>query len=182
MTSQTLAAREPAASLDSLEDLVAMEGCSIEQLCMELARVFRVRAQEVALLKVDRLMLKFLHPAELRAAGAIPLSSSAVAARTANNKRAEYFNNFVTVQHSSVFESVKFPVSDIPNSEMDPLIIQKMMTVPVFGSGNKVAGVIQISRKGFDVHSAGPDFNSDDLELLRQAARAVGVFLSRKTN
>jgi len=54
--------------------------------------------------------------------------------------------------------------------------------VPVFGSGNKVAGVIQISRKGFDVNSAGPDFNSDDLDLLRQAARAVGVFLSRKTN
>ena len=108
------------------------------------------------------------------------LSSSAIAARTANNRRADYFNNFATVQHSSVFESVKFAVSDIPNSEMDPQVIQKMMTVPVFGGGaNRVAGVIQVSRKGFDLNSAGPDFTPDDLELLKQVAKVVGVFLSR---
>jgi hypothetical protein len=162
-----------------LEDLIAVESCSVEQLCAELAKVFRVRGQEVALLRVERSMLKFLFPAELKAAGAIPLSSSAVAARTANNRRADYFNNFVSVQHSSVFESVKFKAADIPNSEMDPMTIQKMMTVPVFGSGNRVAGVIQVSRKGFDVHSAGPDFTQDDLELLKQAAKVIGVFLSR---
>src|SRR6185369_8130384 len=108
MTTQTVAARVAAASLDALEDLVAQETCSVEQLCAELARVFRVRGQEVALLRVDKLMLRFLYPAELRAAGAIPLSSSAIAARTANNRRADYFNNFASVQHSSVFESVKF--------------------------------------------------------------------------
>jgi hypothetical protein len=179
MTSQTLAARGAAASLDTLEDLVALETCSVAELCAELARVFRVRGQEVALLRVDKLMLRFLYPAELRAAGAIPLSSSAIAARTANNRRADYFNNFASVQHSSVFESVKFAVPDVPNTEMDPQVIQKMMTVPVFGSANQVAGVIQISRKGFDVSSAGRDFTLDDLELLKQAAKVVGVFLAR---
>jgi hypothetical protein len=179
MTTQTLAARGTAASLDTLEDLVGHEDCSVEQLCGEMAKVFRVRGQEVALLRVDRLMLKFLYPAELRSAGAIPLSSSAIAARTANNRRADYFNNFASVQHSSVFESVKFAVSDIPNSEMDPQVIQKIMTVPVFGGGNRVAGVIQVSRKGFDLNSAGPDFTPDDLELLKQIAKVVGVFLSR---
>jgi hypothetical protein len=182
MTTQTQAARGAAASLDTLEDLVAVESCSVEQLCGELARVFHVRGQEVALLRLDRSMLTFLYPAELRAAGAIPLSSSAVAARTANNRRADYFNNFATVQHGSVFESVKFPASDIPNSEMDPLVIQKIMTVPVFGAGNRVSGVIQVSRKGFDVNSAGPDFTQDDLEMLKQAAKVVGVFLARTSN
>jgi hypothetical protein len=83
------------------------------------------------------------------------------------------------VQHSSVFESVKFAAPDVPNTEMDPQVIQKMMTVPVFGSANRVAGVIQISRKGFDVNSAGVDFTQDDLELLKQAAKVVGVFLAR---
>jgi hypothetical protein len=124
-------------------------------------------------------MLRFLFPAELRAAGAIPLSSSAVAARTANTRRADYFNNFVTVQHSSVFESVRFAAADVPNSAMDPLTIQKLMSVPVFGAANRVAGVIQISRKGFDVNSAGLDFTQDDLERCKQAAKVVGVFLSR---
>jgi hypothetical protein len=179
MTTQTLAARGAAASLDALEDLVAQDNCSVEQLCAELARVFRVRAQEVALLRVDRLMLRFLFPAELSAAGAIPLNSSAVAARTVNTRRADYFNNFVAVQHSTVFESVKFPAADVPNTSMDPLTIQKLMSVPVFGAANRVAGVIQISRKGFDVNSAGPDFTQDDVELCKQAAKVVGVFLSR---
>jgi hypothetical protein len=54
-----------------------------------------------------------------------------------------------------------------------------MMTVPVFGSANRVAGVIQVSRKGFDVNSAGRDFTLDDLELLKQAAKVIGVFLAR---
>jgi hypothetical protein len=172
-------AMKGAVNLDALEDLIAVETCTVEQLCAELARVFHVRGQEVALLCVDKSMLRFLYPSELRAAGAIPLSSPAVAARTATNRRADYFNNFVSVQHSSVFESVKFPGSDVPNSEMDPLTIQKIMTVPVFGGGNRVTGVIQISRKGFDVKSAGPDFTQDDLDLLKQVARVVGVFLAR---
>lgn len=179
MTSQTLAVRGAAASLDALEDLVAQDTCSVEQIGAELARIFRVRGQEVALLRVERMMLRFLFPAELRAAGSIPLSSSAVAARTANTRRADYFNNFVTVQHSSVFESVKFTAPDVPNSEMDPLTIQKMMSVPVFGAANRVSGVIQISRKGFDVNSAGRDFTPDDLDLLKEAAKVVGVFLAR---
>ncbi len=179
MTSQTLAEKGTAASLERLEDLVATDTCTVEQLCAELARAFRVRVQEVALLQVERLMLTFLHPAELRAAGAIPLTSSAVAARTANMKRAEIFNAFATVQHSSIFETVKFPTSEVPNSEMDALTIQKLMSAPVMGAGNKVAGVIQICRKGFDANSAGADFTGEDMEQLKEAARVVGVFLAR---
>ena len=78
-----------------------------------------------------------------------------------------------------MFESVKFPAADVPNTSMDPLTIQKLMSVPVFGAANRVAGVIQISRKGFDVNSAGPDFTQDDVELCKQAAKVIGVFLSR---
>ena len=169
-----------AASLDKLEDVVAVESCTVEQVCYELARLFRVRTQEVALLKVQRSMLAFLHPAELRSAGAIPLSSSAIAARTAASRRADYYNNFVAVQHSSIFETVKMKGADIPNSEMDPMTIQKLMSVPVMGGGNKVAGVIQISRKGFDLVSSGPDFTADDLEQLKAAAKVIGIFLARQ--
>jgi hypothetical protein len=48
-----------------------------------------------------------------------------------------------------------------------------MMSVPMINDQGKVCGVIQISRKGFDVASAGPDFTR--LEL---AARSVGRFLA----
>lgn len=170
-----------AAALETLEDAVAIEGCTVEQVCYELSRIFRVRSQEVALLQVRRSMLTFLHPAELRSAGAIPMSSSAIAARTAANRRADYFNNFVSVQHSSIFETVKMKGSEVPNSEMDPQTIQKLMSVPVMGAGNKVAGVIQISRKGFDLLSSGPDFTSQDLDRLKAAAKIIGIFLARQS-
>ncbi|HEU5401536.1 MAG TPA: GAF domain-containing protein [Terriglobales bacterium] len=168
------------AGLEKLEDVVAVESCTVEQVCYELSRIFRVRAQEVALLQVQRSMLKFLYPAELRSAGAIPMSSSAIAARTAASRRSDYFNNFVSVQHSSIFENVKMRGSDAPNSEMDPHTIQKLMSAPVMGAGGKVAGVIQISRKGFDLISCGPDFTSEDIEQLKAAAKVIGIFLARQ--
>src|SRR5512147_540755 len=167
MTSQLPAATGMAAGLEKLEDIVAVESCTVEQVCYELSRIFHVRAQEVALLQVHRSMLKFIHPAELRSAGAIPMTSSAIAARTAASRRADYYNNFAAVQHSSIFETVKMRACDVPNSEMDPMTIQKLMSVPVMGAGNKVAGVIQISRKGFELASSGPDFTQDDLEQLK---------------
>src|SRR5512146_1969425 len=98
MTSELPAATGMAAGLENLEDVVAVESCTVEQVCHQLSRIFRVRSQEVALLKVQRSMLQFLHPPELRSAGAIPLTSSAVAARSAMSRRADYFNNFVSVQ------------------------------------------------------------------------------------
>ena len=180
MTSQLPAATGMAAGLDKLEDVVAVESCSVEQVCYELSRIFHVRSQEVALLQVQRSMLKFLFPAELRSAGAIPLSSAAIAARTATSRRSDYFNNFSVVQHSSIFETVKMKAPDVPNSQMDPLTIQKLMSVPVLGPGNKVSGVIQISRKGFDALSCGPDFTTEDLDLLKSAAKVIGVFLARQ--
>lgn len=170
-----------AAGLEKLEDVVAVESCTVEQVCYQLSRIFHVRTQEVALLKVHRSMLQFLHPPELRSAGAIPLSSSAVAARTVTTRRADYFNNFVSVQHSSVFETVKMRTAEAPNSEMDPQTIQKLMSAPIMGAGNKVAGVIQISRKGFDLLSSGADFTAQDIEQLKAAAKVIGILLARQS-
>src|SRR5437016_14160802 len=56
--------------------------------CAELARLFHVRPDEVALLRLDKGMLRFLNPPSLSAAGLIPLSISAVAARTVVTKTA----------------------------------------------------------------------------------------------
>ncbi len=81
---------------------------SPELACAELARTFNVGPAEVALMRLEKDVLSFLFPVELKAAGFIPLSSSkAVAARTASTRKVELFNNFVIVQHANVFETIK---------------------------------------------------------------------------
>ena len=144
-----------------------------EQLCAVLAKVFSVRRDEVALLRLQGRMLHFVFPAELRAAGAIPLSSSAVAARTAAGRKSDLFNSFVKVKHSSVFEMVKLGSQD---SASDPelRVIQKLMTAPVLDKKGAVVGVVQISRKGATLAAAGPDFTADDLQLLELAGSLLG--------
>lgn len=160
---------------ESLSDFSIGDGRSVEELCATIAKIFQVRQHEVAMLFVDRRMLRFLFPVELRAAGAIPLSSTAVAARTANTKRSELSNNFVVVQHSSIFETVKLGTAE--NGQSDPMTIQKMMSVPVVGQSGVLLGVIQVSRKGYDVRSAGPDFTPSDLNRLSDAATILGRLL-----
>ena len=79
-----------------------------DQCCVELSKIFGVRPNEVALLRLENGLLKFLCPFELSTAGSIPISSStAVAAHTAVTKKIELFNNFTRVKHASIFESIK---------------------------------------------------------------------------
>jgi hypothetical protein len=154
--------------LSPLESLVDQD-VSPRQVCGVLARMFQVQQTEVAILRLDRGLLNFIYPDELRSAGSIPISSSSIAAHTAISKKSEIFNNFARVKHASVFETVKLGTSDgIDTSE--PLPIQKLMSAPVIGENAKVLGVIQISRKGSEANFAGADFSREDLHELELAA------------
>jgi hypothetical protein len=143
------------------------QGVSALDLCMVLARIFRVQYTEVALLRLEKGLLRFLFPEHLRTTGAIPLSSKAVAAHTALSKKAEIFNNFARVKHASIFESIKPGTADI--EEAPPAPIQKLMSVPIMDKASAVVGVIQISRKGLDPRFA-PDFSREDLHDLEVVA------------
>ena len=142
-------------------------GVSAMDLCMVLAKIFRVQYTEVALLRLEGELLRFIFPEYLRTTGAIPISSKAVAAHTALSKKAEIFNNFARVKHASIFETIK------PGSESDepapPAPIQKLMSVPIMDRDSAVVGVIQISRKGLDPKFA-QDFSREDLHDLELAA------------
>ena len=141
-----------------------------------MARTFQVRKTEVALLAIQGRSLKFLFPAELRSAGSIPLSSSAVAAKTAQTKKAERYNTFTNVKHSSVFEMVRLGTGE---ESPDTQVIQKLMTAPILDSGGEVWGVIQISRKGATPAAAGPDFSEADLEKLERSCQSVAKVMPR---
>jgi len=105
------------------------EGVTPLDVSMVLAKVFRVQYAEVALLRLDGGLLKFIFPEHLRTTGAIPISSKAVAAHTALSKKAEIFNNFARVKHASIFETIK-PIGAEAEVAAVPAPIQKLMSVP----------------------------------------------------
>jgi hypothetical protein len=143
------------------------QGVTPLDVCMVLAKVFHVQYTEVALLRLENGLLRFMFPEHLRTTGAIPISSSAVAAHTALSKKAEIFNNFAKVKHASIFETIK-PDGGTEETVI-PTPIQKLMSVPIMDHESNVMGVIQISRKGTDPRFA-PDFSREDLHDLELAA------------
>jgi len=143
-------------------------GVSAMDLCMVLAKIFKVQYTEVALLRLDGGLLRFIFPEHLRTTGAIPLSSKAVAAHTALSKKAEIFNNFARVKHASIFETIK-PNDPDADQPVVPSPIQKLMSVPIMDRSSAVVGVIQISRKALDAKFA-QDFSREDLHDLEIAA------------
>jgi hypothetical protein len=149
-------------------------GSTPESICGCVAKIFQVRETEVALLELGGSLLNFLYPPELKTAGAIPLSSSAVAARTARTKQPELFNGFTQVKHFSIFELVK-----LGDSGLDDQVIQKLMSAPVLAKNGEVIGVIQVSRKAPRPAAAGPDFTADDLRKLESVAGFMGRLMAR---
>lgn len=167
------AASAPASDRAAVERRLAQAGTP-DQCCVELSKIFGVRPNEVALLRLENGLLKFLCPSELTTAGSIPISSStAVAAHTAVTKKIELFNNFTRVKHASIFESIKPGGEKGDEEELRPATIHKLMSAPILDKADKVLGVIQICHKGFDLASAGPDFTLDDLQQLELAAKTL---------
>lgn len=154
------------------------QGVTALDLCMVLAKIFRVQYTEVALLRLESGLLRFVFPDYLRTTGSIPLSSKAVAAHTALSKKAEIFNNFARVKHASIFETIKPEASD---EVAAPSPIQKLMSVPILDRDSAVVGVIQISRKALDPKLA-QDFSREDLHDLELAAGLLATAPALMTN
>ena len=140
----------------------------------QVAKGFGVKPDEVAILALVEKgrFLRFILPEKLKAIGTIPLTStSALAARTAREKRTELVNNFTTARHASVFEGV-------PLGRRHGELIHKIMSAPITLDG-KVVGVVQISRKGRSPAEAGPDFTQKDLRELSSITGVLGRFVTR---
>ncbi len=164
---------ELAQIIDGLEnDPKPMESANLARVGEQVAKAFGVKPDEVALLAVvehDK-FLKFLIPEKLQAVGTIPLTStSALAARTAREKRPEVINNFTASRHATVFEGV-------PLGRRHGELIHKIMSAPVV-LDNRVVGVVQISRKGHSPAEAGPDFTQQELRDLMGLTGELGRFL-----
>ncbi len=142
---------------------------TLGKLGQQIAKAFGVKDDEVAVLTLvfESKFLKFVVPEKLQNIGTIPVTSTtALAARTARDKRPEVINNFAIAKHSTVFEAV--PLGD---QRGDP--IQKIMSAPVVAD-SKVIGVIQVSRKGKTQAAAGADFTPKDLGDLMSVSAQIG--------
>ena len=165
------AAKAAKASVSELESMLS-ESPSTDKVCLKLAQVLHVRRSEVALLRLEKNSLRFVFPPELRSAGVLPLTGTAVAARTAATRSPLLSNTFMRVRHVSLFEAVKLGAGEEDRSQ-EQMPIQKIMSVPVMHSGGNVMGVVQISRKGMDASLAGADFTGDDLKQLEHVAEIL---------
>jgi hypothetical protein len=149
-----------------------------ERIGHELAKTFNVKDDEVGILRIEKQNLVFCYPAKLHNVGSIPLNTStSVAVRTSNSRRAEVINNFAQIKHTSVFEAVQLSGSGgqqvgAEKTDRHLHVIQKLMSAPVVGP-NGTLGVLQISRKGTAAPSSGPDFTPADLQKLVAAAAAL---------
>jgi hypothetical protein len=155
---------------DALEtDEGSLKDVSLEALAHKIAKELRVNNDEVAILGVSNRWrhLHFLVPQALKNVGFIPLTStSALAAKTVKESRPDINNEFAKLRHATVFESVK-AVTTTGES------IQKIISAPILVEG-KVVGVMQVSRKGESLASAGPDFGPDDLGKVLALCRPLG--------
>jgi hypothetical protein len=137
-----------------------------------IAKSLGVRVDEVGILGLSGKWrhLYFLAPEALKNVGFIPLTSnSALAARTARESRPEINNNFPAVKHATVFEGVKTAGDSAE-------VIQKIISAPIL-AGDKVIGVIQISRKGASGKTVGPDFTPGDLGKVLALCKPLGKLL-----
>jgi hypothetical protein len=145
---------------------------SLPSIAERIAKNLGVKAEEVAILGLSTKWrhLHFLVPEALKNVGFIPLSSnSALAARTVRDSRPEINNNFPDSRHATVFEGAKV------SGEYGEAI-QKIISAPIL-SGEKVVGIIQISRKGANAASAGPDFTSEDVGKVVALCKPLGKLL-----
>ena len=137
-----------------------------------IAKNVGVKPDEVGILGVSQRWrhLYFLAPEALKNVGFIPLTSnSALAARTARESRPEINNLFSNSRHATVFEGIK---TGAETAEA----IQKIISAPIL-SEDKVIGVIQISRKGANVKTVGPDFTPADLGKVLALCKPLGKLL-----
>jgi len=151
------------------KDEASLKEVSLETLAEKIAKELHVKSDEVAILGVSNRWrhLHFLVPAALKNVGFIPLTSnSALAAKTVKESRPEINNEFAKVRHATVFEGVKAGTTTGES-------IQKIISAPILNEG-KVVGVMQVSRKGENQNTAGPDFGSDDLGKVLALCRPLG--------
>ncbi len=138
------------------------------------ARQFKVSEREVAILlrTDDGRMLKFAYPLALaEGPNTFPLGAQSVAGEVVKSGRGLVNNTLPQSKHMAFYEKIR-----LEGPKGGP--IQKMIAAPLRGTGMPM-GAVEVSRKGEDGASAGPDFTQQDLAALLEIATAAAPYLQQ---
>jgi len=162
----------------TIDKHLAAEGDADKRLMLlnnAMQQAFKTREDEFAILRLDPASqdLCFLWPKKLTKSGQVPLNTrDSLVARTAREGRAQIDNRFSNPRHASIFEKLSLSDAKVKEERAPVLPIQKIMSAPVQRDG-QLLGIMQLSRKGNDPDSAGPDFTPTELEAFAAIANAV---------
>ncbi len=81
-------------------------------------------------------------------------------------------NNVPKQPHKEFFERIPDPDGSVRQ-------IQKMVAAPLLNAQSKAFGVIEVSRTGRDLASAGADYSPVDGENLAKCCQAFAPFIAR---
>ena len=146
----------------------------LEMAALLISRAFSLKPEEVAFFSfhAQEETITFLWPPKLKTAGAVPLSAvNSLVVKTTLENRGFINNSFATTPHAAIFELIHTHKTD-----EKPLPIQKILSVPMDGHG-ETKGVIQVSRKGENMASAGKDFTPIELTVLHRAGEIIAGYL-----
>ena len=131
-------------------------------LAQAISEALGVKPEEVAILVLTSTeqSLKFVWPRALsQGSGVFPANhKSAVASGVLATMKGRVDNRLAESKHLKFYESVKW-------MECSGLPIQKMVALPMV-AGERAVGVLEVSRKGRTPEEAGPNFTSQDAQVL----------------
>jgi hypothetical protein len=139
------------------------------------ARQFKVTEREVGLLlrTDDGRMLKFVYPLALaEGSNTFPLNAPSVAGEVVKTGQGMVNNALTQTKHMAFYEKVR-----LEGPKTGP--IQKMIAAPIRTGTGPAMGAIEVSRKGADLASAGPDFTQQDLVALTEIGATAAPYLQR---
>jgi len=152
------------------------QGEILELLVRTLREAFVLSPDEVAILLVssDGAMLSFAYPFELAAGGsnAFPLAIPSMAGRVATEGASVCSNRLAEEPHLGFYERVAV-------QGLQPIPIQKLLAVPLQGSGTGILGVVEISRRGETCAEADADFGPEERLRLERLAGMAAAALAR---
>ena len=136
---------------------------------MVLAKIFRVQYTEVALLRLEDGLLRFVFPEHLRTTGCDSAFQQSRSCAYGIEQESGDLQQLCPREACQHLRDDQAEARMMRTNLRAPAPIQKLMSVPIMDRDSAVVGVIQISRKGLDPRFA-QDFSREDLHDLEVAA------------
>jgi hypothetical protein len=140
-----------------------------------ICEALQVKPEEVAILLLTSTeqSLKFVWPPALSHGNAVfPANhKNAVASGVLATMRGKVDNRLAESKHLKFYENIR-------GMECSGLPIQKMVALPMV-AGERAVGVLEVSRKGKTPEESGPNFTSQDAQLLVGLCKACVPLLAQ---